>query len=129
METLFQAFPLETCTRLGQKNSIPESSKKKIAFNAMHQKYDKQLAPDCLNLPSILGTKWRRSLLNANMHLLNRRNPIKLLKRKRIKRIRMNLLLKSTRPKQTSVLIAKMFFTSLVKLSSIPLTDATFSRL
>jgi hypothetical protein len=43
METLFQAFPLETCTRLGQKNSIPDSSKKKIAFTAMHQKYNKQL--------------------------------------------------------------------------------------
>ena len=38
METCFQAFPLETCTRLAQGNSIPEASKKKIAYNAMHQK-------------------------------------------------------------------------------------------
>lgn len=43
METIFKCFAQESCSRLGNGNSIPDANKKRITFNAMHIKYKKQL--------------------------------------------------------------------------------------
>lgn len=41
MQTFLIAFPMEECIHLSFGNIIPDSCKKKIAYNAMHEKYQK----------------------------------------------------------------------------------------